>query len=181
MTTTPAIINQLHETEARWFAIHTRSKCEKLVVNLLGKKQIEAYVPLVRTVRKYTRKIKKIEKPLISCYVFVRIVKADYITVLETANVAAFVRFSRTLIAIPEEEINTLRRIVLESDIELEAIPGSLAPGDPVTISAGPLTGLNGSVVKPEGKRKFQVSLDRMGYTLLITIDEKFIQKTGIH
>ena len=181
MTTTPAIINQLHETEARWFAIHTRSKCEKLVVNLLGKKQIEAYVPLVRTVRKYTRKIKKIEKPLISCYVFVRIVKADYIPVLETENVAAFVRFSRNLIAIPEEEINTLRRIVLESDIELEAIPGFFAPGDPVTISAGPLTGLNGSVVKPEGKRKFQVSLDRMGYTLLITIDEKFIQKTGIH
>jgi transcription antitermination factor NusG len=181
MTTTPAIINQLHETEARWFAIHTRSKCEKLVVNLLGKKQIEAYVPLVKTVRKYTRKIKKIEKPLISCYVFVRIVKKDYIPVLETENVAAFVRFSRNLISIPDEEINTLRRIVLEADIELEAIPGALAPGDPVTISAGPLTGLNGSVVKPEGKRKFQVSLDRMGYTLLITIDEKFIQKTGIH
>lgn len=181
MTTTPAIINQLHETEARWFAIHTRSKCEKLVVNLLGKKQIEAYVPLVKTVRKYTRKIKKIEKPLISCYVFVRIVKADYIPVLETENVAAFVRFSRNLISIPDEEINTLRRIVLEADIELEAVPGALAPGDPVTISAGPLTGLNGSVVKPEGKRKFQVSLDRMGYTLLITIDEKFIQKTGIH
>ena len=174
------VINQLHDTESRWFAVNTRSKCEKMVVQLLGKKQVSAYVPLVKTVRRYTRKIKHVEKPLIGCYVFVHIVKEEYIRVLETENVAGFVRFSKNLIAIPEEEITVLKRIVLENDIELEAIAGNVYPGDPVMVSAGPLMGLSGKVVKVDGKRKFQVELERLGYTLLISIDAQFIQKTGI-
>lgn len=179
-TTTTQVINQIHATEPRWFAVHTRSKCEKLVAQMLGKKQIKAYLPLVKTIRKYTRKIKNVEKPLIGCYVFVQIVKSEYVPVLETENVAGFVRFSKNIIAIPEEEINILRRIVLENDIELEAIPGNMGAGDPVIITAGPLTGMSGMVIKTEGKRKFQVELQRMGYSLLITVDAAFIQKTGI-
>jgi transcription antitermination factor NusG len=172
-------INQLHETEARWFAVKTRSKCEKAVAALLGKKQIVAYVPLVLTIRRYTRKVKKVEKPLIGCYVFVHIKKDAYVPVLETENVLDFVRFSRNPVAIPDEEIRILRRIVLESDIELEALSGTVLPGDPIIVSAGPLTGLAGKVVKADGKRKFQVELESLGYALLITIDAQFIQKTG--
>lgn len=173
------IVNQLDPEEARWFAVRTRFKCEKLVAHLLGKKQIHAYVPLIRTVRRYTRKIKKLEKPLIASYVFVRIVKTEYVPVLETENVAGFVRFSKNLIAIPEDEINLMRRIVLEQDIELEAIPGKLESGDKVIITAGSLTGLSGTVVKAEGKKRFQVELEQMGFSLLMTIDAAFIQKTG--
>ncbi len=172
-------INQLHEQEPRWFAVKTRSKCEKIVALLLGKKSIDAYVPLVQSIKRYTRKVKKVEKPLIGCYVFVRIVKDEYVPVLETENVAGFVRFSRNLIAIPDDEIHILRRIVMENDIELEALTGNVYAGDPVIISAGPLTGVAGKVVKVDGKKRFQVELDRLGYTLLITIDAQFVQKTG--
>lgn len=171
---------QIHDTEPRWFAVHTRSKCEKMVASLLLRKQIHAYLPLVRTLRRYTRKVKKVEKPLIGCYVFVRITKTEYLTVLETEHVAGFVRFSKELIAIPDEEINLIRRLVLEEDIELEAVPGVLSPGDPVMITAGPLMGLKGAVVEQAGKRKFKVALENLGYSLLMTIDAHFIQKTGI-
>ncbi len=172
-------INQLHEHEARWFAVKTRSKCEKMAASLLGKKNIHAYVPLVLSIKRYTRKVKKVEKPLIGCYVFVRIVKEEYVPVLETENVVGFVRFSRNLIAIPDEEMLTLRRIVMENDIELEAMTGNVYPGDPIIISAGPLTGVAGKIVKVDGKKRFQVELDRLGYSLLITIDAQFVQKTG--
>ncbi len=178
--TNTQIVNQLHATEERWFAVHTRSKCEKLVALMLSKKNVHAYVPLVKSVKRYTRKIRHTEKPLIGCYVFVKILKNEYVTVLETENVAGFVRFSKNLIAIPDEEINILRRIVLENDIELEAIPGALTIGDPVIITAGPLTGLSGRVIDQDGKRKFQVELERMGYSLLMTIDAQFIEKAGI-
>jgi transcriptional antiterminator RfaH len=175
------IVNQLHTTEARWFAVHTRSKCEKAVAQMFAKKNIHAYVPLVQSVKRYTRKVRHTEKPLISCYVFVKILKSEYVPVLETENVAGFVRFSKNIIAIPDEEINVLRRIVLENDIELEAIPGAVGIGDPVMITAGPLTGLSGRVVEVEGKKRFQVELERMGYSLLMTIDAQFLQKSSVN
>lgn len=172
-------LNQLDDAEARWFAIRTRSKCEKMVRDALKYKQIEAYVPLQRTTKRYTRKIKHYDKPLITCYVFVHIVKKEYVPVLETENVAGFVRFDRNLLAIPDYEMEWLRRVVLEDGLTLEAIPGAFAAGDPIMVKAGPLAGMQGTIITIEGKRKVQVELQKMGYSLLLTIDNTFLEKVG--
>ena len=172
-----AAVNHLHDTIPRWFAVQTRSKSEKFVQRMLAKKGIYAYVPLQRFMRRYTRSTRIVEKPLINCYVFVRIVKQDYVPVLETENVSGFIRFNKELVAIPEEEINVLRRITLEDGLEVEAIPGILLAGDPVEITAGSLTGLKGRIVKQEGRQRFLVELERLGYTLLITIDSAFLSR----
>lgn len=164
----------------RWFAVSTRSKSEKFVQALLQRKGIEAYVPLQQYVRRYVRKIRTVEKPLISCYVFVKIVKDQYVPVLETENVAGFVRFNRDLLAIPESEIDILRRITLETDLDMEALPSTLVEGDPVEISAGTLTGLRGYISAREGKRTFLVVLEQLGYSLRISVDAAFLQKTNL-
>ncbi len=172
-------INHLHATEPRWFAVHTRARSEKFVQRLLTKKGIHAYVPLQRLMRRYSRSTRLTEKPLIHGYVFVCITKAHYLPVLETEHVAGFIRFNKNLIAIPEYEMELLRRITLEDGLDVEAIPGALSEGDPVEISAGNLTGLRGHIIRIEGKRRFQVALERLGYSLLITVDAAFLQKTS--
>lgn len=168
----------LHETDPRWFAIHTRSKSEKLVQRQLLKKGIHAYVPLQRLMRRYVRSTRMVEIPLINCYVFVRIVQREYLPVLETEHVAGFVKFDRRLVAIPSREMETLRRITLEDGLQLSAIPGALTAGDPVEIIAGNLAGLRGKIVRSDGKNCFQVELERLGYSLLITVDAAFLQKS---
>jgi transcription antitermination factor NusG len=172
------IINQLHESEPRWFAVFTRSKSEKFVQRALTKKDIECYLPLQQLMRRYTRSTRLVEKPLINCYVFVRIVKNQYVRVLETENVAGFVKFNRNMIAIPEAEIDILRRITLEDGLDVTAVPGAFEEGDWVEISAGNLMGMKGRVLKVEGKRKFQVELGHLFHSLLITIDAAFLEKT---
>jgi transcriptional antiterminator RfaH len=172
--------NTIHKTEPRWYAVRTRSKCEKIVAQMLQRKGIQHYVPLVKTVKRYERKLKKVEKPLITCYVFVYIIQSEYVPVLETEHVAGFISFNKEIQHIPDDEIQLLRRIVLESDIDLEAVPGSVQAGDPVIVSAGPLTGLQGKVVALAGKKRFQVELEKMGYSLLMTIDAAFLQKAAL-
>jgi transcription antitermination factor NusG len=171
------MINSIHETDYQWYAVRTRSKCEKVVARLLGIKKIQHYLPLQQTIKRYQRKVKKYDKPLITCYVFVRIVRSEYISVLETEHVAGFISFGRQVRPIPDDEIQILRRVVLESDIELEAIPGSVIAGDPVMITAGPLTGMQGTVVAQEGKRRFQIELEKMGFSLLMTIEAAYLQR----
>jgi transcription antitermination factor NusG len=171
------IVNHLHETEPRWFAVRTRSKGEKFVQRMLTKKGIHTYLPLQKLLRRYERSTRLVEKPLINCYVFVWITKPAYIPVLETEHVAGFVKLNQDLRSIPESEMDIMRRITLEQDIDLEVLPGSFSEGDPIEITAGNLSGLKGRIVKTEGKRKFQIELRSLGYSLLLSVDGAFLGK----
>lgn len=173
-------INQLHETEPRWFAVRTRSKSEKWVQRMLAKKGIVCYLPLQKIMRRYARSTRITERPLINCYVFAQIVKNQYLPILETENVAGFVKFAQDLLAVPQEEIDILKRITLEEGLEIEAMPGQFTEGDPVEISAGNLMGLRGRIIKVEGRKKMQVELMHLGYSLLISVDAAFLSKTNL-
>jgi transcription antitermination factor NusG len=169
-------VNHLHLSEARWFAVYTRFKSEKVVQRQLDSKGIENYLPLQKVTRRYTRKIKHHEIPLISCYIFVKIVKDEYVQVLETENVVNYVKFKKELISIPEEEMELLRRVVGEGD-EVEAEPGLFKEGDLVELIGGNLTGLKGRMVEKQGKKQMVVDLETIGFSLRMTVDMGLLRK----
>ncbi|RMD75124.1 MAG: UpxY family transcription antiterminator [Bacteroidetes bacterium] len=175
----PQPINQLHATEARWFAVRTNYKREKLVKRLLDQKGIENYLPLREVTRRYTRKIRVLQLPLISCYIFVRIVRDQYVPVLDTPDVLGFIKMRRDLIAIPDEEIDLLRRIAGEG-IEVEADPASYREGDWVEIIGGNLTGLQGRLVEIDGSKEFVVELENIGYALRMRIPANLLRKVRV-
>ena len=168
-------INHLSKTESKWFAIYTKYKCEKYVTDLLAKRGIAAYVPLITKVKQYTSRIKRYDVPLINCYVFVKITEDQYVKVLETQYVMSFIKQRQNLISIPEEEINLLKRIVGEienvsaGNIEMEV-------GDEVEIISGNLTGIRGRLVETEGKNRFVVQLASIGYQLSMIIDKSLLR-----
>ncbi|MCC6726041.1 MAG: UpxY family transcription antiterminator [Saprospiraceae bacterium] len=175
-TTVTQPFSQLHESEPHWFAVYTRFKSEKVVKQLLTNKGIESYLPLQKVTRRYTRKIKQHEIPLISCYVFVKIVKDEYVPVLETDNVVNFVKFKKNLVAIPENEMDLLKWVVGEGD-EVIAEPGSYKEGDLVELISGKLTGLKGRLVEKQGKKQMVVELETIGFSLQMTVDVSLLRK----
>ena len=135
--------NHLHETIPKWFAVYTRYKREKLVHKFLEKKGIKSYLPINKVVRKWDRKVKNVELPLINCYVFVNITKSDYINVLETENVLNFVSFSKNIISIPSNEIEMMRKVTGEYG-NIEVCEKNIDEGSLVEIVGGSLTGMRG-------------------------------------
>ena len=168
--------NHLHATEARWFAVYTRYKREKVVASMLGERGIEHYLPIQHLKRHYRRKIKKVELPLINCYVFVKITQQQYVPVLETPEVVRFVHFRRNLIAIAEREIEIMRRIVGDSTLEVVAEPSSFHPGDEVEIIGGQLTGLKGILLEQRSDKNFVIELESLGYSLLMQVDPALLR-----
>ncbi len=164
-------LSQIHDTNARWFAVRTRAKSEKSVQRRLTQKGITAYVPLQEFIRRYERKTRTVSLPLIAGYVFVHLVKSQYVSVLETENVAGFVKNGPDLLAIPNEEIDLLRRVALEKGLEVEAVAGRLSEGDWVEIAVGTLAGLRGRLVRVADKRRVQVELAQLGYSLLLHVE----------
>lgn len=170
LTTSP--INQLHPDEQRWFAVYTNYKREKLVQRLLTQKGITSYLPLLHRVRRYGNRRRTVELPLISCYIFVHINKSEYVPVLDTQDVLRFVRFRHDLIAIPDEELNLMRRVVGESGTHhVDVAASEWQPGTPVEIIAGELTGLRGRLNTQKNRNVLVVDLETLGYELRIEIN----------
>lgn len=169
------VINDLSESEARWFAVYTKYKCEKYVVEQLGRNRIAAYVPLVTKTKRYTSRIKTHHIPLINSHVFVQITKADYVRVLQTEYVLSFVKQRKHLIHIPQGEIDLLKIIVGEME-NVEAGEISYQQGDEVEIVSGNLTGIKGKLIAREGKTRFVVELQSIGMQLAMTIDKAHLR-----
>lgn len=171
-------INHLSDEEARWFAVYTKFKREKLVQKQLRERGIEVYLPLQSFTRRYQRKIKHVELPLISCYIFTKITKQQYVPVLETPDVVHFVKIAKDLIAIPDSEIEIMKRVVGEGQ-EVEVQEGSYQMGDEVEIIGGNLTGLKGWLVNAENEKNLVIELENLGYSLRMTVDPTLLRKTG--
>jgi len=171
-------VNNLSNTEYKWFAVYTKYKAEKFVVDKLNAKRIIAYVPLISITKRYTRKVKTYDKPLINCYVFVKISKEDYIKVLETEYVIKFLKIKNDLIAIPDEEIELLKRVVGEGkNID---ICQEIEVGQEVEIISGNLTGIKGRLLKKESKHNFFIQLNTIGVQMKMHIDPVFLRPINI-
>lgn len=169
--------SHLDDIEPRWFAIRTRFKSEKLAHKQLVSRQIEAYLPIRHLLRRYGRKKREIDLPLINNFVFVKIVKKDYLTVLQTEYVNGFLKLGHNLLSIPEEQIELIRRLLGENmDVEVVESQG-LEKGDWVEVTMGPLLGMQGKLVQIKGKEKVLVELINSGYSLEISIDNQLLRR----
>jgi len=169
-------INQLSEQELRWFAVYTKFKCEKFVAHQLAKKGIEAYVPVIQKTKRYQRKVKHYEIPLINCYVFVRIIKAAYLPTLETEYVMKFLRNGKDLLSIPDQEMDVLKRVAGDVKESFSTDNFDWESIEEVEVTEGYLTGMKGKIISRAGKRSFIIELETIGYQLRINIDPAILR-----
>jgi transcription antitermination factor NusG len=170
--------NHLSESDPKWFAVRTRFKSEKVALKQLERLGVETYLPIRQMTRRYGRKIRKVELPLINSFVFVRVKKSEYASVLETEYVAGFLKFGNNLLSIPDTEIDMIRRLLGE-DVELEVVAKEDAyeKGDWVEVTKGPLLGMKGCLLTIQGKDKLLIDLSNSGHSFHITIDTDLLKK----
>ena len=170
-------INQLDTETSKWFAVYTHFKREKLVKKMLDQKGIECYLPLRKEVRNWSKKKRTMELPLISCYIFVKIRKAEYVPVLETEYVLKFIKFAKDLIAIPDNEIQLVKNI-LQDEVDFEMMPvDKFQKGDNIIIVGGSLAGTKGQLIDFEGKKRVLITLDYIQHTFNLSVEKHLIKK----
>src|SRR6266853_4657084 len=77
-----------------WYAAYTLPRHEKAVAEQLGFRQVETYLPLYLSVRRWAQRRALVEVPLFPGYVFVQISGGDHIRVLEHPSVLRLVTFN---------------------------------------------------------------------------------------
>jgi len=169
----------IDQHEKRWYAVLTGSRKEKFVVDLLQRKGITSYLPLVKRTRRYASRVKTHEVPLISCYVFVQIADDERVAVLETEYVYRYIQFSNKMSVIPDDEIEVMMHVVGEYDDVDLADERQFGQGDRVELIAGELTGLKGTVLEGRGSKRYLVRLESLDLNLTWTIKSSQLKKAS--
>lgn len=172
--------NHLHPIEARWFAVYTTYKREKVVAKMFMKKGIEVFLPLQTIHRQYQRSKKIVELPLFNCILFVNINKSQYVKVLETEHVLRFIKIGQNLISIPHYEIETIQCII-GAQMEIQVDIFDMQEGEPIQVIAGGLSGLEGKFLKQESKYNFLVELEMLGYQMRMHVRPEHLRRKHQH
>ena len=148
------------DSPRRWYAVHTRSRHEKLVARQFQEKQIEAFLPLHTEVHRWKDRHKKVEVPLFSGYVFVQLESdsPQRQAVVRTAGVIRIVGFGQRDEPVPDEQIEALRR-VLESDALLHK-HRYLQVGQRVRVISGALAGVEGILKRIKGNARLVIAVE---------------------
>lgn len=179
MTATAIKANENHidPVKPRWFAVRTRFRDEKMALKMLTSYGVQTYLPIQKLTRRYSKKVRHVELPLINSFVFVKICSHEYKTVLQTEYVTGFLKLGQNILAIPEDQIELMRRLLGEGvELTVEQTVG-YQKGDWVEVTSGALLGLRGILVNIQGKDKMLVELVNSGYTLQISIDKTLLNK----
>jgi transcription antitermination factor NusG len=154
-----------------WYAVHTRARHEKVVVQRLQESGVTTFLPLVTEVRTWSDRKKSVEFPLFGCYVFVRLVPTseERLRVLQIDSVLSFVGIRGQGTPIPDPQIDAVRLLIEEK------LPWTTHPflkiGQRVRIRSGALNGLEGVLVSRNGDRTLVLSVDAIQRSLAVRIE----------
>jgi transcription antitermination factor NusG len=156
--------------DVHWFAIHTRSRHEKLVSFLLQARGIDQYLPTVTEVHRWSDRHKKLELPLFPGYVFVRLADSNErrVEVLRVPGVVGFVGLHQQGTAIPEDQIEGVKTLMAQN-VPWAAHP-FLKEGQRVRIRGGALEGMEGIFLRRNGKESLIISIDVIQRSLAVCI-----------
>lgn len=163
--------------QKNWNALYVNSRAEKKVFELLLLKNIEAYVPIIKTMRQWSDRKKLVELPLINGYVFVHIYEADRERVLQTRGVVNFVRYSGKIANIQDREMQQLKQVVeLGYHLEANPIDRDFKEGEKVKINFGPLKNFEGYIIGKSQKNNFEISLAGIGYSVKVRLPQDMLE-----
>lgn len=153
-----------------WHLIYTRPHHERKVCIQLKEKKIETYLPLVKEERKWSDRIRVMQKPIFPSYLFVYLNNSnEYFEAIRAEGSCYYVKSGNRVALVSNDEINHIRLMEKEGE-NVEVTDDGLQVGRQLIIGNGPLRGLSCEVVQHKGKNRILVRVSILKRSLLADI-----------
>jgi transcription antitermination factor NusG len=165
-------------TEGDWVAVQVRLNRERFVAQQLRMHGYDEFLPVAAAAGKAARGR---ERSLIPGYVFCRYKIRPGFRIVQAFGVMRIVGFGGAPAAIPDHEIDALRRVV-ESGVQAEPCR-FIKSGDRVQVCAGPLSGLEGILlyVKKAVRVLVNVTILQRSVAVELGIDDVRLVEPAFH
>lgn len=163
--------------EPCWYAAYTLANHERRVAEQLNRKSVEQFLPTYESFRRWKDRRMRLQVPLFPGYVFVRISLESRLKVLQIRSVVRLVGFDGYPAALPEQEIEALRR-GLAHQLRAEPHP-FLRVGRRVRVRSGPLQGLEGILRNHKGCLRVVLSIELIMRSVAVEVDVADLEDLG--
>jgi transcription termination/antitermination protein NusG len=155
-----------------WYALRIQSRLGSLASTTLRGKGYEELLPLYRSRRWWSDRIKELELPLFPDYLFCQFDVSDRLPILTTPGVVGIVGAGKIPVPVDLDEIEAIRAI-LRSGLAAQPWP-SLRVGSKVYIERGPLAGLEGIITNTDKVYRLIVSVSLLQRSVAVEIDRQW-------
>ncbi len=165
-----------------WYILHTYSGYEMMVKdslqrlienNNLQDQIFDVKIPMEQTIEEKNGKRKVVERKLLPCYIFIKMIYSNQLwyLVTSTRGVTGFVGPQGRPIPMKEDEIRKMR-------LEEVVVDADFAVGDRVNIDAGPLEGFEGVITELNDlAQKAMVNIQMFGRSTDVEVEYIQIKK----
>jgi transcription antitermination factor NusG len=175
-STTVAISEQgsVGPAAANWYALYTSPRHEKFVADQVKRREVNCFLPVYRSVRRWKDRKKVLELALFPGYVFVQMAPDKKLRVLDVPGAVRLVSFNGQPTPLPANEIEMLRNR-LSGTRGVEPHP-YLRVGHRVRVRSGAMEGLEGIIVRRKDRCRIVFSIDLLKRSVAIEVDEADVE-----
>jgi transcription antitermination factor NusG len=156
-----------------WYALRIRSRFEKCAAKHLRDKGYEEYLPLSRSTRRWSDRMKTVANPLFPGYLFCKFDIQDRFPILVVPGVLSIVGIGKAPATIPESQISSLQQAIT-SGLQCRPWP-FLQVGQSVSVERGPLAGLKGIVIEDKSNLRLVLSLPLLQRAVAVEMDRSCV------
>jgi transcription antitermination factor NusG len=160
-------------SEMSWFAIRVKSRCEWAVADALRHKGYEDFLPLYWSRRRWSDRVKILQLPLFSGYLFCRFAPVDRVPILSTPGVVLIVGSGKTPLPIDAKEVEAIRTAI-NSGQKIVPWP-HLEIGKTVRIEEGSLSGLEGVLLRFKGANQLILGVQLLQRAVAVEVPENWV------
>jgi transcription antitermination factor NusG len=157
-----------------WYALRVKPNYEKPVAVALRGRGFEEFLPLLRSKRQWSDRVKTMELPLFPGYLFCRLNLEDRMPLLTTPGFLYIVGVGKNPEPVDESEILGIQSVLL-SGIPVTAWP-SLVVGQKVELRNGPLKGVQGVLSKIDNQHRIYVSVTLLQRSISVEVDPRWVK-----
>ncbi len=159
----------------KWYVLYTSPRAEKQVEIRIKETGTEVFLPLHKSPRRWSDRIKIVEVPLYSSYIFVHTSLENLYQLIRIPGVARIVYFCGEPAVVYPKEINAIRRFLEQT----EGLDYTFEINDEIKIALGPFKDMCGKV-KKIGKKYIILTIDQIGITVVARTDQVVKDKKGV-
>ena len=162
----------------QWYALQVQTRLANLASAILRGKGYEDFLPLYRSRRRWSDRVKEVDLPLFPGYLFCRFDPRNrLIPIITTPGVIGIVSAGKTPIPVAEEEIEAVRSILRSG---LDALPWPfIGVGSRIYIEHGPLAGLEGIITNSSKVYRLVVSVTLLQRCVAVEIDREWARPSA--
>jgi transcription antitermination factor NusG len=156
-----------------WFALQVWSKRESLITTHLQGQGYECFLPMSKSIRRWSDRMKEVEQPLFPGYLFCRFDLHNRGPLLMTPGVRQIVGIGRTPMPVEESEVEAIRQ-ALASGLPSQSWP-YLQIGQRVRVSHGSLNDMEGILINFKGSNRVVLSVTLLQRSVAMEIDLSWV------